>query len=346
MRGDPCAAATGIVVDYGYSATSYVLPLLLGPLGVEAVSAHGFAADGSEPPTGLREAVGQAKRLVSAIGADLGVVFDRAGERLFLIDEQAREIPVEQALLLFLRLIGLRRPAGQARLPDHGHEPCRRAGRGQRARGDPDARLARRADEGRGRATASIFAGAVGGGYVFPEFLPGLRRGREPLQAARAARAGRPAALGARLRAAGEHARPPAGAVPLVAEGAVMRVLTERLRGPRRRPAWTGSRSSTSAAGRSCCPTRRAARPHLRRGRDARRPRPSSRRSSARIVEEIMQTEGADTPRPLEPQAKVDPSGAFCLTGAPRQRTKGSRGTVSGSRARSPTPTSSSSSTS
>ena len=50
--------------------------------------------------------------LVSAVGADLGVVFDRAAERLYLIDEQGREIPVEQALLLFLRLIGARRPAG------------------------------------------------------------------------------------------------------------------------------------------------------------------------------------------------------------------------------------------
>ena len=32
-----------IVVDYGYSAASLVLPLVLGPLGVEAVSAHAFA---------------------------------------------------------------------------------------------------------------------------------------------------------------------------------------------------------------------------------------------------------------------------------------------------------------
>ena len=31
-----------LVVDYGFSAASFVLPLLLGPLGVEAVSAHGF----------------------------------------------------------------------------------------------------------------------------------------------------------------------------------------------------------------------------------------------------------------------------------------------------------------
>ena len=37
-----------------------VLPLLLGPLGIEAVSAHGFAADSSAPSTSLREAVARA----------------------------------------------------------------------------------------------------------------------------------------------------------------------------------------------------------------------------------------------------------------------------------------------
>src|SRR5439155_2194153 len=34
-----------IVIDYGFSAASFVLPLLLGPLGVEAISAHGFVSD-------------------------------------------------------------------------------------------------------------------------------------------------------------------------------------------------------------------------------------------------------------------------------------------------------------
>ena len=34
-----------IVVDYGYSAASFVLPLVVGPLGVEAISAHGFFAE-------------------------------------------------------------------------------------------------------------------------------------------------------------------------------------------------------------------------------------------------------------------------------------------------------------
>jgi mannose-1-phosphate guanylyltransferase/phosphomannomutase len=160
-----------IVVDYGYSATSYVLPLLLGPLGVEAVSAHGFSADGGEPHTGLREAVGQAKRLVTAISADLGVVFDRAGERLFLIDEQAHEIPVEQALLLFLRLMGSDGRHGKLAFPitvtSHVDELV--AGSGLEVIRTPHslAELTKAAAE-----DDVIFAGAVGGGYVFPEFLP------------------------------------------------------------------------------------------------------------------------------------------------------------------------------
>ena len=40
-----------IVVDYGYSAASFVLPLVLGPLGVEVVGAHAFSG-GTETAAG------------------------------------------------------------------------------------------------------------------------------------------------------------------------------------------------------------------------------------------------------------------------------------------------------
>src|SRR5205085_4664591 len=106
-----------LVVDYGFSASSYVLPLVLGPLGVEAVAAHAFPTEGDAGPAGLAASIGQAKRLVRAVGADLGAVFDRAGERLFLIDEQGREIAVEQTLLLFLRLIGSNGRRGKLAFP-------------------------------------------------------------------------------------------------------------------------------------------------------------------------------------------------------------------------------------
>jgi mannose-1-phosphate guanylyltransferase/phosphomannomutase len=161
-----------IVVDYGYSAASFVLPLVLGPLGVEAVAAHGFSPD--VPPgeiATLRGLVGQTKRLVSAIGADLGVVFDRAAERLYLVDDKAREIPVEQALLLYLRLIGTNGRRGKLAFPVTVTSQVERIleGSGLEVVRTPASlpELTKAAAQ-----DGVIFAGAVGGGYVFPEFLP------------------------------------------------------------------------------------------------------------------------------------------------------------------------------
>ena len=149
-----------------------MLPLVLGPLGVEAVSAHGFTTGrgAGDAPT-LHESVGQTKRLVTAIGADLGVVFDRAAERLYLVDEQGREMPVEQTLLLFLRLIASNGRRGKLAFPITVTSQVDRLveGSGLEVVRTP-ASLAdltsAAAQEG------VVFAGAVGGGYVFPEFLP------------------------------------------------------------------------------------------------------------------------------------------------------------------------------
>ena len=149
------------------------MPLLFGPLGVEAVSAHGFTTDRSDSGSSLLlEAIGQVKQLVPAVGADLGVILDRAAERLYLVDERGREVPVEQTLLLFLRLIGSNGRRGETRVPDHGHEPGRPTcwkGSGLEVVRTPASLgdLTKAAAE-----DGVIFAGAVGGGYVFPEFLP------------------------------------------------------------------------------------------------------------------------------------------------------------------------------
>jgi len=161
-----------LVVDYGYSAASFVLPLLLGPLGVEAVSAHGFATDRTDEGSQvLREAIGQVKRLVPAVGADLGVVLDRAAEKLYLVDENGREIPVEQTLLLFLRLIGSNGRRGKLAFPvtvtSQVDELLKGSGLEVVRTPASLAELTKAAAE-----DGVIFAGAVGGGYVFPEFMP------------------------------------------------------------------------------------------------------------------------------------------------------------------------------
>jgi mannose-1-phosphate guanylyltransferase/phosphomannomutase len=159
-----------LVIDYGYSAASFVLPLVLGPLGVEAVSAHEFATGREERGVSLREAVGQAKRLVGAVGADLGAVFDRGAERLYLIDEQGHEVPVEQALLLFVRLIASNGREGRIAFPVTVTSQVERLAEDGLEVVRTPASLAdltaAAAEDG------VIFAGALSGGYVFPDFLP------------------------------------------------------------------------------------------------------------------------------------------------------------------------------
>jgi mannose-1-phosphate guanylyltransferase/phosphomannomutase len=161
-----------IVVDYGYSAASYVLPLVLGPLAVEAIAAHGFpGGSGGEAGLSLDELLAQTRKLVGAVGADLGVVFDRAAERLFLVDERGEAVRPEHTLLLFLRLLGAAGKRGKVAVPvtvtHHVDRIAEAAGLEVVRTPHSLAALTRCAAE-----EDVVFAGAVGGGYVFPEFLP------------------------------------------------------------------------------------------------------------------------------------------------------------------------------
>ena len=143
----------------------------MGPLGIEAVSAHGFIAERASQTQPLADSIGQAKKLVTAASADIGAVFDRAGERLYLIDEKGAEIPVEKALLLFLRLLGSNGRRGKLAFPvtvtSQVENLVKKTGLEVIRTRASLAELTRvAADDG------VIFAGAVGGGYVFPDFLP------------------------------------------------------------------------------------------------------------------------------------------------------------------------------
>ena len=159
-----------VVIDYGYSAASFVLPLVLAPLGVETISAHEFSTDQTDRALELREAVGQAKRLVTAVGADLGAVFDRSAERLYLIDEHGTEVPVDQALLLFVSLLAAGGRRGRLAFPVTVTSQVERlAGDGLEVVRTP----ASLADLTAVAASDGVvFGGALSGGYVFPDFLP------------------------------------------------------------------------------------------------------------------------------------------------------------------------------
>jgi mannose-1-phosphate guanylyltransferase/phosphomannomutase len=156
-----------IVVDYGYSAGSFVLPLVLGPLGVEAITSHAFESDTGTTPGRIAETIDQAQRLVAAVNADFGAVFDRSAERIYLIDERGREVRPDQALLLYLKLLG---GEGNVVVPITATSQVEEvvAGRFGVIRTPATLPELTRAAAGDG----VIFAGAPGGGYVFPGFLP------------------------------------------------------------------------------------------------------------------------------------------------------------------------------
>ena len=255
-----------IVIDYAHSSASLVLPLVLGALGVEAIAAHPYG--GEQPissPDGVREALGQAKRLVSAVGADFGVVFDHAGERIYLVDELAHEVPVEQELLLFLSLLASDGKSGTLALPitvTSLAEPLVKGTKLEVTRTPASLSALTQASAGDG----VVFAGSVGGGFVFPEFLPaydGVASLCNLLELL--APIGRPLSeLVAELpesTVVHRHVR-----CPWARKGAVMRILTERMKG-KKVDTLDGHQGVRAARVGSGAPRpRRAARARLRRG--------------------------------------------------------------------------------
>jgi mannose-1-phosphate guanylyltransferase / phosphomannomutase len=161
-----------IVVDYSESVASLVLPMVLGALGVEAVSAHPYTGQTTaRAATRLSEALGHTKRLVAAVGADFGVVLDESGERIYLVDDRAREVAVEQELLLFLSLLTSNGQHGKLAFPTTVTSLVDRLVEGTKlevTRTAASLGALTRAAAGDG----VVFAGSVGGGFVFPDFLP------------------------------------------------------------------------------------------------------------------------------------------------------------------------------
>jgi mannose-1-phosphate guanylyltransferase/phosphomannomutase len=157
-----------VAVDYGYSAAAFTLPLVLGPLGVEAIGARGFFVDDARNELETLDA----RRIVTGVRADLGVVLDGAAERLILVDEQGDTVPPEQGLLLVVRLLVLAGRSGRIAVPitatDHVDELVEGTDLEIVRTAHSVSELTRAAtDEG------VVLAAAPTGGFVFPDVVPG-----------------------------------------------------------------------------------------------------------------------------------------------------------------------------
>jgi mannose-1-phosphate guanylyltransferase/phosphomannomutase len=157
-----------LAIDYGHSAAVFTLPLVLGPLGVEAIGTRGFYVE--DAPVELEPL--DARRIVTGVGADLGVVIDRAAERLLLVDELGEPVPAELGLLLAVRLLVLAGRSGEIAVPVTATDLVDDLveGSGLTVRRTPAAlsELTRAATK-----DDVLLAAAPTGGFVFPDVVPG-----------------------------------------------------------------------------------------------------------------------------------------------------------------------------
>jgi mannose-1-phosphate guanylyltransferase / phosphomannomutase len=163
-----------IVIDYSNSPASLVLPNLLGRLNAEVLSLHAFADETrtSMGATELGANIAGVQRLVKVMGGDLGLVIDPSGERLYLVDELGQEVALEKALLLFVKLV-----AEQARKGDKIVLPLTVTSQADKLTREYGVEVVRTkvslpALMEASTAPGVVFAGSLGGGYIFPQFLP------------------------------------------------------------------------------------------------------------------------------------------------------------------------------
>jgi mannose-1-phosphate guanylyltransferase/phosphomannomutase len=161
-----------LVVDYAFGPTSLTGPPVLGRLGVDLLAANA-ALDEERVLVSdeqVEEHTRQLERLVRSSGAQLGVLFDATGERIRLVDESGRVLSLGQALLAYVGLVARSTPYPRIAVPvatsRHAEELVKRHG-GEIVWTPISApALMAAADE-----QGVVFAGAEGGGYIFPEFL-------------------------------------------------------------------------------------------------------------------------------------------------------------------------------
>ncbi|MGI9658486.1 MAG: hypothetical protein ACR2OD_06215, partial [Gaiellaceae bacterium] len=160
-----------LAVEYSHSVPALVAPLVLGALGVEVVASRAEVTDqtAGEPPVDHEASIERARQLVGAVRADLAVVVDSAGERITLIDERGRVVHHWQALLLVVALIGARPETGTIVVPSTTTSHV------ERVAGDLEVVRVGASLATLTRASTSrdvVFAGTDDGTYVFPRFLP------------------------------------------------------------------------------------------------------------------------------------------------------------------------------
>lgn len=161
------------VLDYSYSSASLIANRMLSKLGAEIIALNTFLDEDKTAISTQRQEhdFGRLQNLAVSAGADLGITFDNAAEKIYLVDEDGNEISSEKTLFLLLKLMAGSEGEGKIAVPltvsklaeelvaDSGCEIIR-------------TKVSQAAITEAAMQPGVIFAGAGGGDYIFPQFLP------------------------------------------------------------------------------------------------------------------------------------------------------------------------------
>jgi len=166
-------AGLRMVLDYAFGSASSIFPGILGALGVEVIALNAYLDESriSKTAEEFQRSLQQLSNIVRTLGADLGVLLDTGGEKVFLVDEKGEVLAGDLALALVALLVMRTQPVGRIVVPvtasrameqlaaEHGFQLTR-------SRGTP------RALTEAALAPDVALVGEEMGGLIFPKFQP------------------------------------------------------------------------------------------------------------------------------------------------------------------------------
>jgi mannose-1-phosphate guanylyltransferase/phosphomannomutase len=162
-----------VVLDYAFGAASAIFPSVLGELGVDVISLNAYLDETriSKTADEFRRSLEQLSNIVRTLAADLGVLLDTGGEKLFLVDDKGEILSGDLSLALVVLLTMQTHERGTIAVPVTASRAIEQltAAHGftlLHTRASPRSLMEQAAQRG------MVFVGEERGGCIFPGFQP------------------------------------------------------------------------------------------------------------------------------------------------------------------------------
>jgi mannose-1-phosphate guanylyltransferase/phosphomannomutase len=164
-----------LVIDYGHSSVSSILPQVLARFSVNPVTLNGSVDETrlAHSPEEFEEIMGQLSRISAGVDAQLAIRLDAGGEKIFAVDDHGEIVSGWNLLGAVADLMLRRRKGGKIAVPVTAPNlieaiASRHGGEVVRTRSNAQSLMAAAARDG------VVLAGDGDGGIIFPEFQPSM----------------------------------------------------------------------------------------------------------------------------------------------------------------------------